>query len=228
MSKTLEPRLGEWLQSITGRQLFFDALPQDIELEDIAHHLSLMNRFVCATRVPYSVAQHSLYVSDHLPPHLQAWGLLHDAHEHIIGDLSRPLVKHLARVCPGFEKALLKLKTSIDVAIAQRFGIPALTEQDKALVHRIDDTLLATELRDVMGGQRQHAWERLPPALEWRIEPRGWRLVRGIFVDRAKELGIITKEECKATQERWKNETISPTEAPEDPPPQQRAVPRDP
>lgn len=67
--------------------------PKQIDIEDIARHLSIINRFTGAIRFPYSVAQHSLYVSMLLPESDQIHGLLHDAHEAYIGDISTPL-KH--------------------------------------------------------------------------------------------------------------------------------------
>jgi hypothetical protein len=74
----------------------FDLLnpkPEMILIDDIAHSLSLINRFNGAALFPYSVAQHSLYVASLLPPELKLHGLLHDAAEAYIGDMVSPLKK---------------------------------------------------------------------------------------------------------------------------------------
>lgn len=70
----------------------------DICIEDIAHHLSLFCRYVGACPYHYSVAQHSLYVSELMarkhPGRMMALaGLLHDASEAYLGDMASP-VKH--------------------------------------------------------------------------------------------------------------------------------------
>lgn len=70
--------------------------PDDISLDDIAHHLSHMNRFVGGTRIPYSVAEHSALVCRILMLSKQPWavcwaGLMHDATEAYLGDISTPL-----------------------------------------------------------------------------------------------------------------------------------------
>lgn len=65
---------------------------EDIDIEDIAHHLSCINRFNGALRRPVNVACHSIHVCRLL--HGTGWemeGLLHDAPEAYLGDISRGL-----------------------------------------------------------------------------------------------------------------------------------------
>lgn len=80
---------------------FYTEEPEENEfhLEDIAHALSMLCRF--AGQVPefYSVAEHSLLVSQFSPPRYQLWGLLHDASEAYVVDLPRP-VKYLPALEP--------------------------------------------------------------------------------------------------------------------------------
>jgi hypothetical protein len=64
--------------------------PNDIFIEDIAHALSLVNRFNGHTHFPISVAQHSTFVSylcEGHSPIIALQGLLHDASEAYIGDV---------------------------------------------------------------------------------------------------------------------------------------------
>jgi 5'-deoxynucleotidase YfbR-like HD superfamily hydrolase len=69
----------------------------DIDIRDIAHHLSHICRYTGASPVHYSVAQHCWLVSELLEqrhPHdydLQLAGLLHDAAEYLFNDLASPV-----------------------------------------------------------------------------------------------------------------------------------------
>jgi len=81
----------EWIQTYTGKKFWaFDAAIADICIEDIAHALAMRCRFGCHCKEFYSVAQHSVIVSHHLPPELKLWGLLHDATEAYLPDVPRP------------------------------------------------------------------------------------------------------------------------------------------
>lgn len=92
-----------------------DVDPYLIDIYDIAHHLSLICRFTGATREHYSVAQHSLFVSLNVSPENAFAGLLHDAAEAYIGDVSRPLKKKL----PEYKR----IEENIWEAIAWKFNI---------------------------------------------------------------------------------------------------------
>lgn len=78
----------------SGRQVDpLNLKPGDVSIEDIAHGLSLINRFNGQTRFPYSVARHSVNVSVRLEGsvELKLLGLLHDAAEVYLGDVIRPI-----------------------------------------------------------------------------------------------------------------------------------------
>jgi len=88
------------MRTFTGR--YVNALKlraADVCIEDIAHHLSLFCRYVGACPYHYSVAQHSLYVSELMEKRfpgskmMALAGLLHDASEAYLGDMSSPM-KH--------------------------------------------------------------------------------------------------------------------------------------
>jgi hypothetical protein len=69
---------------------------EDIDIEDIAHSLSLINRFAGHSSIPISVAQHSCYVAwlcEGQEPYIQLQALLHDAAEAYLGDVTKWL-KH--------------------------------------------------------------------------------------------------------------------------------------
>lgn len=67
-----------------------------VRIQDIAHHTSILGRFTGATQRLYSVAEHQLVVCrlmelDGLHPELCLAGLTHDGHEAYTGDLSSPM-----------------------------------------------------------------------------------------------------------------------------------------
>lgn len=85
--------------------------PEDIEIEDIAHHLSIEPRFAGGTPKPYSVAQHSVLVmlqlkKDGVRSHATLLqGLLHDAPEYLLKDLPKP-IKQLLPAYQALEENL--------------------------------------------------------------------------------------------------------------------------
>lgn len=121
--------------------------PAMVDIIDIAHSLSLQTRFVGHVREFYSVAQHCVHVADRVlaagaSPRVALQALLHDATEAYTGDLSRPLKVDLGRSFAQYEER-------IHYTICQAFGIPALLP---VIVSQIDDRMLATEARDLIGG----------------------------------------------------------------------------
>ena len=109
-----------WILTYTGRQFWpLDPKPEHVDIEDIAHSLSMRCRYAGFTSHFYSVAEHCVHVSYALRPARQFEGLLHDAGETYspFGDIPRP-VKQLL---PPFVK---EVNDRIDRAIAAKFGLP--------------------------------------------------------------------------------------------------------
>lgn len=151
---------------ITRSGHYFDFLaPQaeTIEIEDIAWGLAYTCRFGGQSLEFYSVAQHSVLVSETVPEHLALVGLMHDAAEAYVGDVVGPLKQLL----PDY-KAVEK---RVEHAIARRFGLPL--DMPPAIKHA-DLRLLRTEQRDVTAGNGED-WNGLDayPPLAQKIVP--WR-----------------------------------------------------
>ena len=89
--------------------------PDDITVRDIAHALSHICRFTGHTDTFYSVAQHSVLVSKMVPEKYAMDGLMHDATEAFLGDISTPLKSLL----PEYQK----IEKNFHVIIAYKFGI---------------------------------------------------------------------------------------------------------
>ena len=142
---------------------------EDIDIRDIAVSLSKQCRFNGHCHGFYSVAQHSLLVSDYCENKL--WGLLHDAAEAYIGDIVSP-VKRQLQLVSNLEQSILRL-------IAQKYNLPWPMPLE---IVWVDKRMYDTEARDLMGmtgGQ---------PYLETIMPFEDYKLVRDTFLRRFREL----------------------------------------
>lgn len=143
-------RIGTWMQTYTGRRFYpLDARAEDVCIEDIGHATAFTCRFGGHVKRYYSVAQHSVLVSQACAPVDALWGLLHDGAEAYLGDMVRPLKHQYAM------HEFCEAETRVLHAIAERFGLPWPIPRS---VKRADEELLATECRDVMGGEVAGDW----------------------------------------------------------------------
>lgn len=130
-------RQGPWIQTHSGRQYFLkDPRPSDIFIDDIAHALAHQCRFAGQCAKFYSVAEHSVHVSRLVPEEHQLAGLLHDATEAYLHDITRPLKQLL----PGYEA----LEDAAWFTISSKFG---LDFDMPAAVKEADATLVFVERR---------------------------------------------------------------------------------
>ena len=129
------------VETFTGGQFdVFDPAPESVRLGDIAAGLAHTCRFGGHCSRFYSVAEHSLHVSQELSsdrPRLQLVGLLHDAAEAYIGDIPRPLKAEL----DGIET----VEHEILDAVWRAFDVSPPTDDEWATVMEADDRLLAYE-----------------------------------------------------------------------------------
>jgi len=142
MSTTTGPDRGPWIQSYTGVQIhLFDPSPDEVNLEDIGHHLALTTRYNGAPDRFYSVAQHSVLVSHFCEPEDALEALMHDCAEYVLGDIPRPL-KHAPEM-----QWYRALEERWERVIADKY---ALTYPWPESVRKADARLLVTEKRDLI------------------------------------------------------------------------------
>lgn len=122
---------GAWMQTFTGRQFYpLDPRPEDIDVRDIAHALSLICRYGGHTIRFYSVAEHCVLMSQAVAPEYALAALLHDATEAYVGDMVRPLKHHMSDYC--------KVEDRVAWAISERFGLhPHMPAEVKDADNRI-------------------------------------------------------------------------------------------
>lgn len=186
-----DDRIGDWGLSYTGRQFWpRDPRPEDVCIEDIAHALSQICRFGGHSIVPYSVAQHSVIVSEvcaddgagvprFMVDRLALIGLLHDATEAYLGDIIRP-IKHELSGYKGMEARWAN-------AIGHAFGLEADLERMPREIKRADLIVCATERRDVMNPAGP-VWSTEVPPLPLVISPWSAALAEQRFLDRFRML----------------------------------------
>lgn len=133
-------RKGDWMQTANRRQFWpHDPRANEVFIDDIAHSLAMQCRFGGHCNFHYSVAQHSIHVSQLVPAEHALAGLLHDATEAYCVDLPRPIKRFLA----GYRE----IESGIWLAVAERFGLdPVLPE----CVHEADNAVLLAEKAQIM------------------------------------------------------------------------------
>ena len=136
----LNKDLTYWIQTYTGKKFYpANPLPELIDIEDIAHSLSMQCRFTGHCKIHYSIAQHSVYVSYFCKNKMQ--GLLHDASEAYISDISSP-VKRLSYL-EGYKT----LEKSIQTAIYKKFNTNILEDED---LKKADMLMLGIEVKSLV------------------------------------------------------------------------------
>lgn len=150
----------------------------DINLHDIAHHLTKICRYGGALALDkhYSVAQHSLqlvaYAADNgYPVELQRALLLHDATEAYLGDVVSG-VKHLL---PDY----CELENHIARLIAKKYDVEVFGANSLKLIKELDTRILLDEALYFIPEHYEHFSRQLP-----NLEP--------LYVDLWNEYGRLS------------------------------------
>jgi len=117
---------------------FLDPWNSGFTIEDIAQGLSNICRYSGQCSKFYSVAEHSLHVSE-VASEYKREALMHDAAEAFLGDVTRPLKQLL----PQFKK----IEKNVEKAIFARF---ALDHSSLVALKSIDLSVLAAEQEQMM------------------------------------------------------------------------------
>lgn len=122
----------------------------DLCMEDIAHALSMLTRANGHFREFYSVARHSLNCAYEAKARgysekVQLLALLHDSAESYIGDLTRPLRRHI----PEFSE----IERRLQALIFAKFAMTDVSPSEREAVKAVDDSLLYHEFRKFHGAE---------------------------------------------------------------------------
>lgn len=139
---------------------FFPLAPryEDIWVDDLAHALSLNCRYNGHCLEHYSVAQHSVLVSQFLHDlagmdrqlEVEKWGLMHDAAEAYISDICAPIKPWIV----GYKE----MEEQLQYAVSQRFGLSWPTPE---IVKYADKAVFGAELTSGI----------MPPCPWWELDP---------------------------------------------------------
>lgn len=149
-----------WVQTVSG--LPFWPLEPDyflIEFPDISHHLASKVRYSGAGQRHYSIAEHSVHMSQWakrqcFDKSTQMWMLLHDASEFILPDVARPYKADLT----GFAEIEAGVMTSVIERFNSLFWV--LPFEEPSIVKYADTCILHNEREANMA----------PPPLPWGIK----------------------------------------------------------
>ncbi len=149
----------------------YNLKPSEIELETIAHSLAHQCRFNGHTKEFYSVAQHSILVSEWLPDWLKMAGLLHDAAEAYIGDIITPLkYEHYDIWCK---------EELVQDVINEVFEVQEEAKEGKEIIKQADKRVFLTEVRDLTDWKHSN----LDLAVGKKIAPVGPKEAKRMFLD---------------------------------------------
>lgn len=181
---TIMLRSGAWFD-------FCAPADSEFTIDDIAHGLANICRYSGQCSSFYSVAEHSILVSE-IAKGFEYEALLHDAAEAFLGDITRPLKQML----PEYKR----IETEVEEAILDRFGIDGPIPPQ---VKQADLRVLAAEQRQIMP-EGTDGWVRgqkvepapvvvrhLPPVEAKTLFLERFNVLRSSYVMRKSKEGIL-------------------------------------
>lgn len=192
-----------WMQTWSGRQAWPDSpRAEDIHLGDVAHQLALINRFLGATSVPYSVAEHSVRCARWVDREFRRRyastmndfaerlrratlaALVHDVSEYVFGDLAAPLKRQRSMwwYCDREER----FQRVVEAWAGLKLGAI-----DWRIVKEADLVMLSTERRDLLAPSVA-PWGPLPPPDTEQIVPWDWMRAEETFREEFERLHVAT------------------------------------
>ena len=157
----------------SGTLFPFDGFTEEhVLLEDIIHHLSLINRWNGGTDEPFSVLEHCMYCDDLLlhkhgkrcRPFWRVSTLLHDAHEAYTGDLPTDLKAQ----CPWIGE----FQKRLDKVIFAKFGLEPPVGHIREKIREVDRLAMLGEAgcflpkkvyHGLLNGISDPVWPELSP-----------------------------------------------------------------
>jgi hypothetical protein len=130
----LGTKKNSWIETYTGKKFnVFEPDIKAINIIDIAHALSMCTRFNGHLHQYYSVAEHSIYVSELVPKEFALAGLLHDASEAYLSDIPRPIKAMIPEV--------KLIENKVMTLIFKKYGITKYSN----IISHIDRSMCLTE-----------------------------------------------------------------------------------
>ncbi len=156
----------------TGRLVYpYEPERSEFAIDDIAHHLALVNRYCGASPQPYSVAQHSVLVAKYSGK----WaleGLLHDAAEAYLQDLPQPVKQG--------QWQYMQAEDAMFAEIARQYE---LSDEDECweTVRNADHRVFSAEVTSMMRNPSVYALH--PNPIPEHVVPMHWELAENEFLE---------------------------------------------
>lgn len=166
-----------WMQVYSGKRFYpLDPRVEDVDIEDIAHALSLLCRFGGHVDRFYSVAEHCVLLSKWVDPEHAFHALLHDATEAYVVDLPRPIKRNL----PDY----VNLEDRVWNAITTKFNLSSYIPDQ---VKDGDNRILIDEHHTLMSRSERWTVDSLEPL---NVPIEGWNpeLAEAMYLKRFIEL----------------------------------------
>lgn len=172
-------------RTITGKKFSAEDIDAiEVDIEDIAHSLSQINRYNGHLDAPYSVAQHSVLVADIYADEISETAgdllaaLLHDASEAYFQDLTPALKNYLSEY-----KAIEKAMTA---HIFKRFGVPPNIPAMEVI--KVIDTKVRTDEMIERAPWFSYETRGVRNYPNQRIRAMDWWQAKDLFLTRFKEI----------------------------------------
>lgn len=159
MNSTVRRIIGPTILLASGNYFDYEAPETSaFTIEDIAHGLSMTCRFAGHCIRHYSVAQHSVHISELVSQEHAFQGLMHDSSEFAVGDMAKPLKVML----PAYSV----IEKRVEAAVFARFGVVMPLPPE---IKEADIRMLATEQRQLMGNRDEWHYTHGRPAFDFTI-----------------------------------------------------------
>ena len=163
-----------WILTQSGRTFHpFDPKIEDVDIFDIAHSLSMQCRYGGHSNKFYSVAEHSLYVSELVTRENALWGLLHDATEAYVTDIPSPLKKGIP-LWSTVENNIMRV-------ICEKFNLSSIEPSE---VKHIDTLICNDEMKEIMDGVNIIGDFRSREFLNVKINCYDSNMARSLYINR--------------------------------------------
>lgn len=178
MNETVRRIIGPTILLHSGNYFDFEAPDASaFTIEDVAHGLAMTCRFAGQCYRHYSVAQHSVHVSQIVPPEHAYQGLMHDASEFAVGDMAKPLKVMI----PDYTV----IEKRVEAAVFRRFNVPTPLPPS---IKEADIIMLATEQRQLMRNRDDWNYTRGRAPLDIKIPAWSPEDAKARFLARFAEL----------------------------------------
>lgn len=177
-------KIEPFIETYSGIKFYFLEPTLDmVDIEDIAHALSMQCRYTGHIKHFYSVAEHSVHVSHLAKDPLE--GLLHDASEAYLTDIASPIKPHLSNY--------KDIESGIMATVARKFGVTWPVSGD---THDADRAQLKTEARHLLRSGGKDWLKDFPTKRVRGIVPECWTpdQAKMQFLARYEELTELTEE----------------------------------